>query len=245
LASLQALRSFGLHRGVFAVLDAALPEQETASASSTRQQEFIRRALEDTDERVASGRAVAPSFLLACLLWFEVQQRWSMLKSAGEPAFPALQQAIDDVFAQRVGDISGRGKLAADMREIWMMQPRFERRTPSAAAALVDQPRFRAGYDFLRLRCEVDEVDVQLADWWEEFSLASDEDRQVLLQEVRSTQTSTSSRKRSAAPHEDASSETQTGAPARKRRRRRRRAGSGEAGSESEPAATDGGSSPR
>lgn len=245
LASLQALRSFGLHRGVFAVLDAAFPEQETASASSTRQQEFIRRALEDTDERVASGRAVAPSFLLACLLWFEVQQRWSMLKSAGEPAFPALQQAIDDVFAQRVGDISGRGKLAADMREIWMMQPRFERRTPSAAAALVDQPRFRAGYDFLRLRCEVDEVDVQLADWWEEFSLASDEDRQVLLQEVRSTQTSTSSRKRSAAPHEDASSETQTGAPARKRRRRRRRAGSGEAGPESGPAAPEGGSSPR
>jgi small subunit ribosomal protein S21 len=33
------------------------------------------------------------------------------------------------VFDARIGDISGRGKLAADMREIWMMQPRFEKRT--------------------------------------------------------------------------------------------------------------------
>src|SRR3989442_5984132 len=31
--------------------------------------------------------------------------------------------------SQRIGDVSGRGKLAADMREIWVMQPRFDKRT--------------------------------------------------------------------------------------------------------------------
>ena len=56
------------------------------------------------------------------------------------------------MFDARIGDISGRGKLAADMREIWLMQPRFERRTPSSALSLVEQVRFRAGFDFLRLR---------------------------------------------------------------------------------------------
>ncbi len=250
LASLQALRTYGLHRGVFAVLDAALPAEEGSPASPSQQEAFIRRALEDTDERVAQGRAVAPSFLLACLLWFEVQQRWASLKSAGEPAFPALQQAIDDVFAQRVGDISGRGKLAADMRDIWMMQPRFDRRTPSAAQALVDQPRFRAGYDFLRLRAEVGELEVELADWWEEFSLASDEDRLVLLQQVRTSPASATSRRRAPATSGHSHPDDPAAAPERKRRRRRRRtaagaaAAAGEAPQEGGPATRDGGHSP-
>jgi hypothetical protein len=66
----------------------------------------------------------------------------------------ALQQAVDSVFEARIGDISGRGKLAADMREIWQMQPRFEKRTAASVPALLAQPRFRAGYDFLVLRAE-------------------------------------------------------------------------------------------
>jgi poly(A) polymerase len=67
---------------------------------------------------------------------------------------PALQQAIDQVFDARIGDISGRGKLAADMREIWLMQPRFERRFGSGPFSLVEQARYRAGFDFLRLRAD-------------------------------------------------------------------------------------------
>jgi poly(A) polymerase len=56
------------------------------------------------------------------------------------------------------------------MREIWMMQPRFDKRVGSTPFSLVDQPRFRAGFDFMRLRADVGEVDEVLADWWQEFS---------------------------------------------------------------------------
>ena len=80
-------------------------------------------------------------------------------KPRGEAPFPALQQAVDAVFDARIGDISGRGKLAADMREIWLMQPRFERRSGNTPRALVEQPRYRAGYDFLRLRADAGEVE--------------------------------------------------------------------------------------
>ena len=114
-----------------------------------------------------------------------LQGRWQALRDAGEPPFPALQQAIDAVFDARIGDISGRGKLAADMREIWLMQPRFERRTVNGANALVAQPRFRAGYDFLRLRADCGEQPAELAEWWEDFHLGSDEDREAMLQDLR------------------------------------------------------------
>jgi len=180
LASLEELRKQGLHRGIFPLLDAVL---EDAHRHDGRER-FIQLALADTDRRVAEGKSVAPSFMLACMLWHDVTRRWDELRSQ-QPAVPALLQAIDTVFDARIGDISGRGKLAADMREIWTMQPRFERRTPSAAFGLVEQPRFRAGFDFLRLRADGGEIDAALAGWWERFSLADEDGRRDLIEEAR------------------------------------------------------------
>jgi poly(A) polymerase len=182
LASLEQIKRHGLDRGVFPVLDAVLAPVRPVPGRDA----FVRLALQDTDRRVAEGRAVAPSFLLACLLWHDVLDRSQGLRANGEPPVPALAQAVDAVFDARIGDISGRGKLAADMREVWMMQPRFERRTPSSVQSLIDQPRFRAGYDFLRLRAETEEVPHELADWWEDFHLAHDDDRETMVQALRS-----------------------------------------------------------
>ena len=181
LASLEELRKQGLHRGVFPILDIVLDEAHRHDG----REKFIQLALADTDRRVEEGRGVAPSFLLACLLWHEALDRWTAIRAQGEPPAPALAQAIDAVFDARIGDISGRGRLAADMREIWMMQPRFERRIGNSPAALVEQPRFRAGFDFLRLRAEAGEIDIELADWWEDFSLADDTDREAMLADAR------------------------------------------------------------
>jgi poly(A) polymerase len=188
LASIEQLKKRGLERGVFPVLEAALAPMADSVARVSRET-FVRLALEDTDRRVAEGRSVVPSFLLACLLWHEVLQRWSANRDAGEGAYPALQQAVDAVFDARIGDISGRGKLAADMREIWLMQPRFERRTVSSVQALIGQPRFRAGYDFLRLRADAGELPAELADWWEDYHRGSDDDRDAMLQDLRAAST--------------------------------------------------------
>ncbi|MEY2656053.1 MAG: hypothetical protein RLZZ524_3081, partial [Pseudomonadota bacterium] len=187
----------------------------------------------DTDRRVGEGKPVAPSFMLACMLWHEVVKRADALRHRGEGPLPALQQAIDAVFDARIGDISGRGKLAADMREIWLMQPRFERRTPSTAAGLIAQPRFRAGFDFLRLRADAGEVDDSLAAWWEDYSLADDTERGELLDQARQEDQA----RRSGAPAGSSGASGATGAgaaaaPARKRRRRRKPQGTGAAGAE-------------
>src|SRR6185369_14483512 len=132
LASLEELRKQGLHRGVFPVLDVALDEAHRHDG----REKFVQLALADTDRRVGEGKPVAPSFMLACMLWHDVLKGWAKLRAKGEPSFPALQQAIDSVFDARIGDISGRGKLAADMREIWLMQTRFERRQGNSVLTL-------------------------------------------------------------------------------------------------------------
>jgi poly(A) polymerase len=183
-ASLQTLKTLGLDRGIFPVLDAVSAQMPVGSP----RERFVHLALDDTDRRVAEGKPVAPSFMLACLLWHDVCQRRDVLLGQGETAGQALGLAIDAVFDARIGDISGRGKLAIDMREIWSMQPRFERRAPSQALALVAQARFRAGFDFLRLRADAGEAEADLAEWWEDFSMGDEGEREALLDAARDAQ---------------------------------------------------------
>lgn len=241
LASVAQLKALGLARGIYPLLDIVVERADTP---------FVNAALADTDRRVGEGKPVAPSFLLACVLWADVRDGWAVRLARREHPFPALQDAIDEVFNARIGDVSGRGKLAADMREIWMMQPRFEKRAGSTPFGLVEQPRFRAGFDFMRLRADVGEVDEVLADWWQEFSLADEASREDLVQQVRAERAKPS---RSPRVHRVASStpssaqgaagsgfdmparEEESGPAAdpsdsgvpRKRRRRRRKPGSG------------------
>jgi poly(A) polymerase len=239
LATIAQLKALGMARGIYPLLDVVVERAEES---------FVKAALQDTDRRVAENKPVAPSFLLACVLWSDVRDGWAQRLAGKQHPFPALQDAIDDVFNLRIGDVSGRGKLAADMREIWMMQPRFDKRTGNTPFSLVEQPRFRAAFDFMRLRADVGEIDVVLADWWQEFSLASDAVREDLVAQLREEQHKGQRRVRSPRPADrpvDALSPQETavdqpapprqhleadGSDAPKKRRRRRRKPSGEGG---------------
>jgi len=178
-SSIITLKELGLSTGIYPLLDVVVERAD---------QTLVRIALEDTDRRVGEGKPVVASFLLACVLWADVRDGWAARLRQRQHSFPALQEAIDDVFNARIGDVSGRGKLAADMREIWMMQPRFEKRVGSTPFGMVDQPRFRASFDFMRLRAVAGEVDESLAEWWQEFSIATDEQREDMVAEVREEQ---------------------------------------------------------
>jgi len=237
LASVAELRKHGLTQ-LFPLL---APLMGNGIKHKNQQVQFVEAALADTDARVADGRSVAPSFMLACLMWHEVRERWQAARAAGEHPVPALQGAIDAVFDARIGDISGRGKLGADMREIWLMQPRFERRGGSVPYSLVEQPRYRAAYDFLRLRADCGEVDPELADWWEDFALGTPEEREALVAAVRESQRGQPRRAqagdRAAVPEGAAPAEAGS-APAKKRRRRRRKPAGGGSDAPSSEAAT-------
>ena len=233
LASIAQLKHLGLAKGIYPLLDVVVERADS---------DFVKGALADTDRRVGEGKPVAPSFLLACVLWADVRDGWAQRLARKEHPYPALQDAIDEVFDARIGDVSGRGKLAADMREIWMMQPRFEKRVGATPFSLAEQPRFRAGFDFLRLRADVQEVDETLADWWQEFSMASDAEREDLVQAAKAEQQAKPRVRRASKPQgEDAAPravkvaqaadadapQSEGEAAPKKRRRRRRKPGAG------------------
>jgi poly(A) polymerase len=72
-------------------------------------------------------------------------------------------------------------KIGSDMRDIWAMQPRFERRVGKAPYKLLEHLRFRAGYDFLLLRCASGEIDAEIGEWWTAFYEGDEASREELI----------------------------------------------------------------
>ncbi|MEN9316455.1 MAG: putative polynucleotide adenylyltransferase protein [Pseudomonadota bacterium] len=176
LESLQQLRNEGLHHGLLPLLDVALEQPDG--------ERFIRIALTRTDERVLAGKSVSPGFLFATLLWQQVRVRWNARVADGEPSIPALHAAIDSVVDEQSEKLAIQKRIIADMREIWSLQPRFDRRSGNAPHRLLAHLRFRAGYDFMILRCDAGEAPAELGSWWTRFAEADMPEREDLLSQA-------------------------------------------------------------
>ena len=167
------LRREGLHHGLLPMLDVIL-EQPLG-------ERFVMLALETTDRRVLEDKPVSPGFLFAALFWHEVLAAWKAREVKGMKPFPALAQAMDDVLSVQEEKLAIPRRYDAVMRELWTMQPRLENRSGRRPFALIEQPRFRAAYDFLLLRCQSGEQPMELAQWWERFQDAGPEERSAML----------------------------------------------------------------
>ncbi len=161
LACLQQLRKEGLHHGLLPLLDVVLEQPMGIK--------FVTLALDSTDQRIAAGKTASPAFLFAALLWHEVLEKWTAYRAAGEAAIPALHLAADEVLNSQTEKLALQRKIGADMRDIWSLQPRLERRVGKSPYKLLEHLRFRAGYDFLLLRCASGEMEAEIGEWWTAF----------------------------------------------------------------------------
>lgn len=170
---LNQLREAGLHHGLLPMLDMILEQP--------RGEKFVMLALDNTDQRVQQGKSVSPSFLFATLLWHEVLVQWEKAKAEGELPIPGLYKAMDDVLGSQAEKLAITRRIAADIKDIWALQPRFEQRAGRRPFALLEHPRFRAGYDFLLLRGAAGEVEEHLGQWWTDFQNADGPERTEML----------------------------------------------------------------
>lgn len=173
IESINALRAQQLHHGLLPLLDVVL-EQPLG-------ERFVMLALKNTDDRILGGKSSNPSFLFATLLWHEVLASWQVYQKQGQPPIPALHLAMNEVIDIQAEKMAIHNRFTATMKEIWSMQPRFEQRFGKRPYALLTHPRYRAGYDFLLLRCQSGELPIEIGDWWTTFADANTETRTAML----------------------------------------------------------------
>nr|WP_306805998.1 polynucleotide adenylyltransferase PcnB [Caballeronia sp. BR00000012568055] len=200
LACLTRLRQEGLHHGVLPLLDVVLEQPHG--------EKFVTLALTSTDERVRAGKGVSPGFLFATLLWHDVQTRWQQFTANGEFPVPALHRAMDDVLDMQTEKLAIHKRFSSDMREIWGLQHRLEKRGRSAMK-LLEHQRFRAGYDFLLLRCESGELDASIGQWWTDFISGDGAERESLLSQGGKDRAPKKRRRRSNAKRKSGDANTQ------------------------------------
>ncbi len=157
----EQLGRHGLLRHLFPETVACM---EMPNADSFRH--LLDAALSNTDKRVAEGKPVTPVFLFAVLLWGPVTQRVAAIANERHGAVFWLHRATDEIVERQQHSIAIPRRLAAPMREIICLQPRFAHRGPARVRRLLDHPRFRAAYDLLMLRIAAGEEDPELGEFW-------------------------------------------------------------------------------
>jgi poly(A) polymerase len=141
---------------------------------------LVRQGLVNTDQRVAAGKPVTPTFLFALLLYGpfaeiiekQPQEKWHDIGT--------IVDTVDRAARQAQGRISIPKRFSLGVREMFAAQPRLEQPRGRRALRMLEQPRFRAGFDLLLLRAEMGLASRELADWWTKVQEVSQTDRDLM-----------------------------------------------------------------
>ena len=186
----ELLVDYGLFGELFPASAAAL------KANPDYTDELIRNALVNTDLRIQEKKPVTPAFLFAALLWPALPARVLKLQERGMPPIPAMQEAAHELISEQCQRIAIPKRFTMPIREIWDMQERLPRRSGKRADLLLENPRFRAGYDFLLLRESAGEQTGGLGDWWTVYQDASDSERRSMIRDLSQDASGDAPRKR-------------------------------------------------
>jgi poly(A) polymerase len=158
--SMEALQRFGLSTTLFP----GLPKG--SAGGKVRVGTVLRKALENTDERIRTSKPVTPAFLFAALLWRPVEEQSKALVEQGESEYNAIMRAAEDVIAIQAQSTSIPRRFSAVTRQIWVLQVRFQRTRGKRWKRVLHEQRFRAAYDFLLLRALEDPALKPLCEFW-------------------------------------------------------------------------------
>jgi len=172
LQTFEMLRHFGLFSILFPAVDKCL---ETQDHDFPRL--FLARALENSDKRFADGKSLTPYFLLAALLWEPLQIQAQNRIRQGENETIAWQNAANEILTNQIKLPPCPGTLPRRCAMSGFCKNKLTRTTGSRPYRLLEQPKFRAAYDFLQLRAETGGADPELVVWWTRFQEASDDER--------------------------------------------------------------------
>ena len=161
-----------------------LPQLHDHIESDNLHLRLVRQALMNTDYRLENKQRVTPAFIYAALLWPAVQANAKRFRRRGKSARQSLDEAADKVIASQITITAIPRRFTLSMRQIWTLQIYLEKSIGKRARRLIDNPRFRAAYDFVLLREQAGENLNGLGDWWTKYQ-ESDEETQIKMISTR------------------------------------------------------------
>ncbi|WP_223097028.1 polynucleotide adenylyltransferase PcnB [Vibrio sp. SCSIO 43132] len=184
LETYHLLREYDLFQQLFPDI-----AQEFTEEQSSQTEKMIELVLESTDKRIQEGKRINPAFMFAALLWYPLNHMAERLMEKRNFAYyDAIMEASNMILDEQVRSIAIPRRHTATIREIWQLQLRLPRRSGKRATRLLELNKFRAGFDFLEMRGEIEQGDTQeLAKWWQTYQNAGRNMRQAMVTELGGT----------------------------------------------------------
>ncbi|MEL7292233.1 MAG: polynucleotide adenylyltransferase PcnB [Pseudomonadota bacterium] len=181
LETYHLMREYNLFQQLFPTI----AEYFTEDYSSPTEQ-MLDLVLDSTDQRIEEGKRINPAFMFAAMLWYPLQERAQLLMEKRKLSYyDAIMEASNYVLDEQVRTIAIPRRHTATIREIWQLQLRLPRRSGKRAFRLMELNKFRAGFDFLEMRGEIEQGDTQLlAKWWQTFQNAGRNMRQAMVADL-------------------------------------------------------------
>ncbi len=176
-----AMRKYGL----FAAMHPVPSEVLNGDAGSFAER-LVHQAFINTDQRINSNKRVTPAYIFAALLWYVLEAEIELnMHNKGLNFYDASYQAMNDVLSRHAKSIALPRRFSTVTRDIWQLQFRLPRRSGRRAEKLLEHPKFRAGYDFLLLRGDIEGGEVaELGQWWTDFLRCDEKARHGMIRQL-------------------------------------------------------------
>lgn len=194
-ATNKMLKKYGLFEQLFPVVASRFTDN-----SDSPMEKIIEQVLKNTDFRLKNDKRVNPAFLFAVMLWYPVTEHAEKLSQEGGLAYyDAFALAMNDILDEQCRSIAIPKRITTTMRDIWLLQLRLPRRQGRRANKLMEHPKFRAAFDLLELRANVEHRNElqELALWWTDFQQANNIKQREMISELGSAPTRRRHRPRS------------------------------------------------
>jgi len=182
VANYEQLRSYNLFTYFFPAVDQEL------NKNNQLLERFILLAMENTDKRLNNDQRVTPAFLFAAMLWYPLQKYIQQVNINNQLApQDAFFAALSEIIPEQQQSIAIPKRFQGVMKDIWILQDKLARREGKRAFKTFEHPKFRAGYDFLLLRAEIENTPdlIELAQWWTDFQTVSNDARMQMIKGIK------------------------------------------------------------
>jgi poly(A) polymerase len=182
----EKLREYDLFRYFFPATAQMLSE-----GTQPHIERFIIQALKNTDSRINNEQRVTPAFLFAAMLWYPLQGHIARLRDAQPHLSPQdlFFAALSEIMSEQQQSIAIPKRFQAVMKDIWILQEKLSRREGKRAYKALEHQKFRAGYDFLLLRADIESTPEnnslqELAKWWTDFQINDHNTQELMIKSI-------------------------------------------------------------
>ncbi len=181
LETYHLMREYNLFQQMFPAISAYFTEDYSSKA-----EQMLDLVLDSTDIRVEEGKRINPAYMFAAMLWYPLLELADKLMDSHNLChYDAVMEASNLILDEQVRSIAIPRRHTATIREIWQLQLRLPRRNGKRAFRLMELNKFRAGFDFLEMRGEIEGGETAtLAKWWGTFQNAGREMRLAMVNDL-------------------------------------------------------------